>query len=410
MKYGLIGEHLTHSFSKQVHYLLGNTSYELKEIDPSDLSSFMTEKDFIGINVTIPYKESVIPFLDEISVEAKEINAVNTIVNDKGKLKGYNTDCLGFEALLKYFDINVKDKVALVLGTGGASKAVTYTLKKLGASNVLLASIKHEEGTLSYEDIYLHQEVEIIVNATPVGMYPSNDKSIIEVSKFKNLKGFVDVIYNPINTKTVVEAKRLGIKAVGGLYMLILQAVKASELFLNAKYDDSIYTAIYKKVLLDHINIVLIGMPSSGKSLIAQELNKELNFTLVEMDKEIEEEIKMPIKDYFATNGEQAFRDLETKLISNIYQQSHQIISTGGGVILRKENMDMLSQNGIIFFIKRDLSNLVATSDRPLSSNINDLTALYNKRLPLYESYADYEIDNNGSLEDTINQIKEILL
>ena len=405
MEYGLIGEHLSHSFSKMIHERVASYQYELHEVAKDDLHSFMMNKEFKAINVTIPYKQDVIPYLDELSPLAKDIGAVNCITNKNGYLKGYNTDVLGFIELVKYSNIDVKNKNALVLGNGGASKAIQAGLKQLGIKSILIASILNEEGTIPYEDIYLHQEIEIIVNTTPVGMYPNNNNKIIDVSKFNKLEGFIDVIYNPINTVTVLEATEKGIKAIGGLYMLVAQAVKAIEIFLDTKIEDNVISKIYNEIKNDNSNIVLIGMPSSGKSAIGKLIAEKLNLEFIDTDEYIINKIQMPIKDYFAKYGEDKFRELEHLVVEEIYKYTPKVISTGGGIIKNKSNIDLLKQNGIIYFINRPLDKLFPSNDRPLSSNKDDLINLYNTRLPLYKRYSDIEINNDDDINKAYLEI-----
>ena len=407
MEYGLIGEHLKHSFSKQIHEYIAGYTYEIKEIAKEDLSSFLLKREFKAINVTIPYKESVIPYLDEISEEAKLVGAVNCIVNRNGKLYGYNSDVFGFIELVNHLGLSIKDKNCLILGNGGASKAVEAGLKTLGAKKILKASIKKEEGCLSYEEIKSHKEIEVIVNATPVGMYPNNEDRIISLDDFPSLEGVMDVIYNPIRTNLVLDAQNKGLKAEGGLYMLVAQAVKAIEIFLNKKLDNEILEKTYQKILKEHTNIVLIGMPSSGKTTIGNILKDKTSLPLVDLDEEIIKVIKMPIKDYFALKGEEAFREVESEVIKNIYQQAPLIISTGGGAILKEINVNRLKQNGILYFIKRDLDLLVATDDRPLSNDIEKLRKIYEYRLPIYQKVADKVINNNKEIEEAIKQFEE---
>lgn len=409
MEYGLIGEHLSHSFSKEIHESLGGYLYELKEISKEDLDAFMKSKSFKAINVTIPYKEKVIPYLDEILDEAKATNAVNCVINQCGKLIGYNTDVYGFEALLKFADIDVKNKVVLILGDGGASKAVNYVLNKLNAKNILFASRKNLKNSINYNDLINHQEIEIIINTTPVGMYPNNDDELIDIDIFKKLEAYVDVIYNPIRTRNVIKAELKGIKAIGGLYMLVAQAVRASEIFLNTTYNEEIIKEIYLKIKNKKSNIVLIGMPSSGKSTIGEILSKIYEYKYIDIDEEIIKEINMPIKDYFVNHDESSFRKIEKNIVNNICQNNSTIISTGGGTILDIENVIQLKQNGILIFLDRNLEKLEATSSRPLSSSKSDLEALYQKRLPLYKKYADIIIDNNSTLDIVIERIREYI-
>lgn len=404
MEYGLIGEKLGHSFSKIIHEMIADYIYELKEIAKDDLDSFMKSKDFKCINVTIPYKKAVIPYLDFISEEAKKIGCVNTIINKDGKLYGYNTDYYGLKLLIEKQNVNLENKNVLVLGTGGTSLTAKAVLKDLGATNIYQASRKSEEGLISYNEIY-NYDINYIVNTTPVGMYPNNLDKLIEVSKFKNLKGLVDVIYNPLNTNLVLEAKDLGIKADGGLYMLIAQAVYATKLFKDVEIPNSKIDEVYNKLLKEKQNIVLIGMPSCGKSTIAKELEKRLNKAVYDSDAEVEKIINTTISNFIKSNGETNFRNIESSVIENLSKQNGIIISTGGGVILRKENMINLKQNGLIIFIDRPLELLTPTSSRPLTSNIFDLKKKYNERIDLYKKYADIIVKNDKDFNDVIEEI-----
>lgn len=395
MNYGLIGEHLKHSFSKQIHEAVAGYKYDLKEIAKGDLADFMLLKDFKAINVTIPYKETVTPYLDEISASAKIVGAVNTIVNNNGKLIGYNTDVLGFVALVQHMKVDVKNKRVLVLGNGGASKAVVAGLLDLGAKEIIKASIEGESDCIPYSDIYKHQDIDIVVNTTPVGMYPNNDGQLIDLKRLPSVKAFIDVIYNPIRTKTVIEAQELGIKAEGGLYMLVAQAIYAIEIFLNKALDKNIIDNVYKEILRKNSNIVLIGMPTCGKTTIGKMVAKQFKLKFVDTDGEIVDEIGMSIKDYFQQKGEASFREVETEIVKKLYLKVPLVISTGGGIIKNKINMDLLRQNGYVVFVKRDLDLLRTSDSRPLSSNRLDLERLHKERLPIYEKYADMIIENN---------------
>ena len=406
MQYGLIGEHLGHSFSKQIHESVAHYSYDLLELAPSEVASFLKKREFQAINVTIPYKQVVIPYLDHISDEAKSIGAVNTVVNRSGVLFGYNTDYYGFIGLVKHSGIEVKGKTVLILGTGGASKAVEVALKNLGAKEVLKASIVEGEG-ISYDEIYDHQDVRVIVNATPVGMYPHNEDSIVDISRFTNLEGYLDVIYNPLRTLNVIKVQEMGLKAEGGLYMLVAQAIYAMEYFLDKKIDESVIEKTYQDILKKNRNIVLIGMPSSGKTMVAKALKE---YEIVDTDELVVQKIGIPIKEYFAKYGEKAFRDVETEVISEIYKNAPRVIATGGGVILKEENIKMLKQNGILIFLNRDLDKLVATSDRPLSSNLDDLRKLFDYRYPLYKKYADVVVNDNQDIEKVIEEVRRFAL
>lgn len=404
MEYGLIGEKLGHSFSKIIHESISNYKYELKELSLEELDIFMKSKDFKAINVTIPYKEKVIPYLDEISNEAKRIGAVNTIINVDGKLYGYNTDYYGLKYLIEKENINLLNKNALILGSGGTSKTAKALLTDLGVNKIYQASRKETNEFISYDNIY-DLDIDFIINTTPVGMYPNNKDRLIDLSKFNNLCGVIDCIYNPLNSNLILDAKSKKIPSAGGLLMLVVQAVYAKKYFLNEELDVGAINTAYNKLLNLKRNIVLIGMPSCGKTTIGEILSKKLNMDLIDIDTLIEQEINMDIKTYIESNGEKAFRDIESMIVYNESIKGGRIISTGGGVILREENMHYLKQNGIIVFIDRDLSLLIPTNSRPLSNNKIDLEKRYNERTDLYNNYSDLTIKNNNDINDSINDI-----
>lgn len=406
MKYGLIGEKLGHSFSKEIHEMIGYYKYDLHEVAKTEIDSFMIEKDFIGINVTIPYKETVIPYLDEISPQASSIGAVNTIVNINGKLYGHNTDYFGMLALIKKNNIDCYNKKVLILGTGGTSKTAYAVLKDLGAKIILKASINNEVGTITYDDaVRNHNDAEIIINTTPVGMYPKNDGCIINLDYFKNLIGVIDVVYNPLRTNLVINAKNKNIPSEGGLYMLVGQAVYASGLFLNQEMDLSIIDKIYDKLRSDKENIILIGMPSSGKTTIGKLLSEKLNRKLIDTDELIVDKIGMSIAEYLKSHTEKEFRNIETECVKEAAKLSGVVLATGGGAVLRCENVQALKQNGKLYFLKRDLNLLTPTQSRPFSSDYESLKRRYEERLPIYESVCDVNVDNNGDILDTVNAI-----
>ena len=407
MKYGLIGEKLGHSFSKEIHEMIGYYNYEIHEVAKTDIDHFMKEKNFIGINVTIPYKETVIPYLDEIDSVALRIGAVNTIINVDGKLKGFNTDYYGMKALINKADIDCYNKKVLILGTGGTSKTAYALAEDLGAKIILKVSINNEEGTITYDEaISIHNDADVIINTTPVGMYPKNEGCIIDLKHFKSLSGVVDVVYNPLRTTLVQNAKDLNIKAIAGLYMLVGQAVYASGIFLNENIDLDIIDPIFNKINNDKENIVLIGMPSSGKTTIGKLLSEKLNKRLIDTDDLIVEKIGMSITDYMKTHTEKEFRDVETECVKEASKHSKVIIATGGGAILRSENVKALKQNGKLYFLKRNLELLTPTDSRPFSSDLESLKKRYVERLPIYEAVCDKVIDNNNDLDYTIKQIR----
>ena len=406
MKYGLIGEHLTHSFSKVIHEEIGDYVYEIKEIEPQNVDAFMKARDFVAINVTIPYKETVIPYLDFIDESAKKIGAVNTVLNKEGKLYGYNTDYSGMKSLAERIGLEIKGKKVLIIGTGGTSKTATAVVSDLGAREIIYVSNVEVKGAYSYDEVYLnHTDAEIIFNTSPVGMFPKNDGMPIDITKFPCLEGLLDVVYNPIRTNLVLKAKELGIKSEGGLYMLGAQAVYAYEHFMSTRVEKSLCDSIYKKVLSQKDNIILTGMPSSGKTTVGKYLAEKTGKTFVDTDDEIVKKIGMDIPSYFKEYGEAEFRKVEAEAIKEVSKGNSQIISTGGGAILNPENIRCLKQNGKIYFLNRDLELLIPTSDRPLSSDIDALKKRYEERYPIYKSTCDVEIDGNG----TITQVGDII-
>lgn len=406
MKYGLLGERLGHSFSKEIHEQINDYQYELKEVPFDKFDEFMTKHDFIAINVTIPYKEKVIPYLDYIDDATKKIGAVNTIVNKNGKLYGYNTDYLGLRDLVLTNNIDVKNKKVLILGTGGTSKTSKAVFTDLGAKELVFVSIDPVGDEISYEDaVKYHSDSEIIVNATPCGMYPNCDDLIIDISTFNKLVAVVDVIYNPLKTMLVRKALERGITAVSGLYMLVAQAVYASSIFTDTTYDKKIIDDIYKQIYNSKRNIVLIGMPTCGKTTISKLLADKLNKEVVDTDTLVEQKMGTTIKEYLKTHDETSFRDIETKVINEVSKLNNLIISTGGGVIKRKNNMEYLKANGLVIFIDRPLELLQVSDTRPLSSNQSDLEKLYYERYNLYCNYADIIVKNDQDLELVINKI-----
>lgn len=395
MEYGLIGEKLGHSFSKIIHEKIASYNYELKEISRDDIDLFMKKKDFKCINVTIPYKETVIPYLDFISSEAKEIGAINTIVNKNGKLYGYNTDYYGLRALIEKNGIDVKGKTCLILGSGGTSKTARCVLKQMDANNIYFVSRNKRDGFITYEEAKEIRDVNIIINTTPCGMYPNNEGLIIDINSFPSLEAVIDCIYNPLRTNLIISAKKRGLKCDGGLYMLVSQAVKSIEYFLDKKIDSSVIDKTYNDILKQKENIVLVGMPSCGKSTIGTQISEELNRSLFDTDKIIVNRIGMPIKDYFEKFGEKEFRKIEIEVVKEVSKLNSVVISTGGGVVLSEENMNALRQNGLIVYINRSLELLKPTSSRPLSHDIDSLKKVYEERKDIYKSVSDVEIKND---------------
>ncbi len=408
MEYGLIGEKLGHSYSKEIHAQIATYDYQIKELPPCEIENFFSKRDFKAINVTIPYKQTIIPLLDFISDEAKSIGAVNTVVNKNGKLYGYNTDFAGMKAMILHYGINVTGKKVLILGTGGTSKTANAVLHSLGAGEVLTVSRNGGNGNISYSDaIKIHSDAEVIINTTPVGMYPNTDVTPIDISAFQNLQGVADVIYNPLRTALVCEAERLGIPSCGGLYMLAGQAVYASALFRNKAPEASMIEKVCRSVGQLKENIILIGMPSCGKSTVGKRIASLLGRDFYDSDEELLPLLEMPINDYFSSNGEAPFREFEKKVISELSKKSGAVIATGGGVPLFSENMERLRRNGVIVFLDRSPEKLLATPDRPLSSDPEKLMMRYRERYEIYSSEADIKISADGNVEEVAKTVIE---
>ena len=408
MKYGLIGEKLSHSFSKAIHESLADYEYELVEIERNKLCEFLKKREFSAINVTIPYKEEVIPNLDCVDEMAREIGAVNTVVNKDGKLFGYNTDFFGMSELIKHAKIEIKDKKVLILGSGGTSKTASAVVRSLGAKEVQKVSRSARDGAISYEDAYeKYSDADVIINTTPSGMYPSIEGMPIYIDKFSCLSGVIDAVYNPLRTALVCKAKEKGIAAEGGLYMLVAQAVRASEIFLDTKYDDDTINKIYSKMLKDKENIVLSGMPGSGKSTIGKLLAERLGREFIDLDEAIVKREGREITEIFVEGGESLFRDIETKAVRETAIVSGAVIATGGGAILRDENVRLLKQNGRIYFLDRPIEQLVPTSDRPLASSRDAIINRYNERFPRYKATCDFHLKTDGVAEHAAENIIE---
>lgn len=405
LKCGLLGRKLGHSYSPAIHGMLSDYSYELFEREPEQLEDFLLHGDWNGINVTIPYKKTVLPYCRELSPLAKEIGSVNTIVRrPDGSLFGDNTDAYGFESLVKKSGIDVRGKKALVLGSGGASVTVVAVLKRLGAGSVTVISRSGED---NYDNIQKHADAKIIVNTTPVGMFPNNGQSAVDLGTFPACEGVLDVVYNPARTALLLQAEQRGIPHAGGLYMLVAQAKRSSEIFTGCSIPDSEIERIEKVLSAQMQNIILIGMPSSGKSTIAAALGEKLGRPVYEADALIEEEAGMDIPAIFAGHGEEYFRKLETQVLRKLGAMSGAIISTGGGSVTREENYAPLHQNGRMIWLLRDTDKLDKTG-RPVSLR-SDLNELYTQRQPMYARFADAKADNNGTVEETLEQIMEAL-
>jgi len=398
MQYGCIGEHLTHSFSKEIHNALADYLYELKEIPADKLDAFMETREFAAINVTIPYKQAVIPHLKGISDTAKAIGAVNTIVNKNGDLYGYNTDFGGMTALINRAGIDLAGKKVLILGTGGTSLTAKAATNHLGAKSVYTVSRTAKDGALTYETAATyHTDAEILINTTPRGMFSREAGMPIDPALFPNLSGVIDAIYNPLRTQFIRTAKKRGVPAEGGLYMLVMQAVLASEIFLDTKYDPEITEAVYRKMLNAKENIVLTGMPASGKSTVGKLLAKKLDRPFIDTDTLIEEAAGLTPTEIFANKGEAVFREMESAVIREVSAKNGAVIATGGGAVLRPENVDALKANGRLFFLNRPVELLTPTADRPLAPDRAAIEKRFSERFPTYLSTADHVIAGEGT-------------
>jgi shikimate dehydrogenase len=405
MKYGLIGKTLSHSYSKIIHGFFGNHEYELLELPPDRVEDFLRSPDFLGINVTIPYKETVKPWctLDEY---AKKIGSVNTIVNNNGTLYGYNTDYFGFSYMAFLAGISFNGKKVVILGSGGTAKTALSVTRDCGAREVIVVS---RNGQNNYGNIGRHADCDVLVNTTPVGMFPNNGETPLSLDHFAKLSAMIDVIYNPMRTKLLLEAKKRGIRTANGLIMLTAQALMAHNLFFGIEKDKredfmSIEEAL-SKAEKRFSNIVLTGMPGCGKTTIGMELAKVYEKDFVDTDGLIEERTGRKIPDIINEDGEPHFRELESAVIAEVAAKTNQVIATGGGSVLAEENRDALAQNGIVVFLERSLDKL-ATDGRPLSV---DLGTLYQHRLPVYESFCQHKITLDDDLADNVRKIKGAL-
>lgn len=404
MNCGLLGRKLGHSYSPQIHAFLGDYRYSLFEKEPEEIGAFLKSDDFTGLNVTIPYKKDVTPYLDELSPEAQRLGAVNTIVRrPDGSLIGHNTDYFGFRYLVRDSGLQVAGKKVLVLGSGGASNTAVAVLRELGADVVIIS----RTGKNNYENLNLHADAAVIVNTTPVGMYPDTGRSPLRLDGFPALEGVLDVVYNPARTRILLDAERRGLVAVNGLEMLVAQAKQSAEWFTGTKIDDAVIARIHHALRLQMENILLIGMPGCGKTTVGQQLAQRLNKKFVDADEELEKRTGRSITEIIPKDGEAAFRALETQTLEALGKQSGLVIATGGGCVTQMRNYDLLHQNGTIFWLTRALDKL-PIDGRPLSQ-AGRLEQMYEIRRPMYRSFADAVISNDGALEDTLAEIQHKL-
>ena len=399
MKCGLLGKKLGHSYSPKIHGYLADYSYDLFEKQPDELGDFFKHGDFTGINVTMPYKKDVLPYLDEISPVAQKLGAVNTIVRRDGCLLGHNSDYRGFQSMVSRSNLIVKDKKILVLGSGGASATAVAVLKELGA-NVIVIS---RAGENNYQNLFKHSDASVIVNATPVGMFPNVGISPVDLSLFPKLVGVLDIVYNPSRTQLLLDAQSRGLVTENGLWMLVAQAKESAEWFLNTEIDDKVIGTIYDKLRFQMENLVLIGMPGSGKTTVGQLLAKKTGKKFIDADAEVVLKAGMSIPEIFDRFGEGAFRQFETQVLAEHGMQSGLVIATGGGCVTRRENYRHLHQNGQIIWLKRSLGSL-PTDGRPLSMKYK-LDEMYRIREPLYADFSDRIIINENTPEDAVSAI-----
>jgi shikimate dehydrogenase len=394
-KYGLIGARLGHSYSPLIHSRFGDYEYDLLETKAQDLEPLLRSEEYAGFNVTIPYKKTVLKMCDKVAPEAMKIGSVNTVVReDDGTLSGYNTDYFGFKYLIEANDIDVEGKKCIILGSGGASVTVRQVLLDMEAGEVVTISRLGED---NYENIDKNADAEVIVNATPVGMYPDNGRSLVDLDDFHDLYAVVDIIYNPYRTKLILDAMKRGIKCASGLEMLVAQASRSSELFTGKEIDNEEIEIVADEVKRETLNNILIGMPGAGKTFLGRKMAEKSHRKFVDIDDMIVKHEGESIEEIFAEKGEAYFRKVETEMLKVACKERGQVIATGGGVIKVKANYDIIKQNGVVIWIKRDLNKL-ETDGRPLSTK-TPVEQLYAERKDAYESWSDYYIDNNENLK-----------
>ena len=403
-KFGLLGRKLGHSWSPQIHAMLAGYDYRLYEVEPEGLDEFLKNTDLSGMNVTIPYKKDVVPYCTSLSHAAKRIGSVNTLVRTAGGWHGDNTDYTGFRYIVKKAGVDVAGRKTLVFGTGGASLSVLAALEDMGANPIVNVA---RTGEKNYGNLDRHRDAEVLVNTTPLGMYPDTGKAPVAVKDFPACKVVLDVVYNPQRTAFLMEAEQFGIPCAGGLGMLVAQARASAEQFAGHSIPDGKVEEIMSTLSRQMSNIVLIGMPGCGKSMVGRNLAKALDRPFIDADREIERASQMPIPVIFDREGEEGFRKRETETLAELGKGSGAVIATGGGCVTRSENYPLLHQNGFIVWLTRDLSKL-PTAGRPLSQQ-NSAETLYAQRRDKYAAFADLTVDNDGPLEDTLKQILEAL-
>ena len=402
---GLLGERLGHSYSPAIHAMLGDYEYRLYECPRDKLGDFLKARDFDGLNVTIPYKKAVLPYCAELSPMAAAIGSVNTLLRrPDGSLYGDNTDAFGFESLLRHAGLDPAGRKCLVLGSGGASATVQAVLRQLGAGSVTVISRGGED---NYGNLSRHRDAELLVNTTPVGMYPGNGLAPVDLTAFPGCRGVVDLIYNPARTALLLQAGRLGIPCAGGLWMLAAQARRAAELFTGSAVPEDVIPRVTAALRRETENVILIGMPGCGKTTVAMALAEKLRRPVLDSDAAVAEAAGISIPEIFEREGEAGFRRRETAALAELGKRGGIILATGGGSVTRPENYDLLHQNGTILWLQRDIAKL-PTDGRPISQS-RDLSELLRERTPAYTRFADHIIDNNGTVEETLCRILEVL-
>ena len=402
MEYGLLGEKLGHSFSPQIHRDLAGYDYQLLPTPPEAVEDLFARRAFQGLNVTIPYKRTVMPLCDEIDPRAAAIGAVNTVVNRNGRLTGYNTDIDGFLYMARRAGVDMAGKKVVILGSGGTSRTARAAAGELGAREIVTVSRRGED---NYQNLSRHADAQVLVNTTPVGMYPNWGQSPVSLESFPALEGVLDVVYNPLRTALLLQAEERGLPRSCGLPMLVAQAKRAAELFTGRNIDDSRTEAVLHGLRGQLTNIVLIGMPGCGKTTVGRALAGKLGRTFVDLDEEIVRRAGTSIPEIFAREGEAGFRERESALVREFGERTGLVVSTGGGVVTRRENYIPLKQNGLLLHLRRDPAAL-PTDGRPLSQATAP-EELWRRRAPLYAAFADGEIDNNGPLAGTLEQIEK---
>ncbi len=403
-RFGLLGQHLAHTFSPKIHRMLGGYDYAVFEKEPEQLAAFLKSDEFEGLNVTVPYKKAVVGFCDQLSETAARLGSVNTIVRRAdGTLFGDNTDVYGFETMLEKSGVSLAGQKVLVLGSGGASASVCDVLNRKGAQTVVIS----RSGENNYGNLSRHKDAHLIVNTTPVGMYPKNGDCPLELSLFPRCKGVLDIIYNPLRTALLCAAEERGMVAENGLTMLVAQAARSCEQFIKTTVSEQKIQQVCAALQRETENVVLVGMAASGKTTVANELGRQLGREVVDTDRLVEEMSGKTIPEIFETQGEEAFRSMETAVIKEVGKRSGIIISTGGGCVTRAENYAPLHQNGKIVWLLRDAQKL-SREGRPLSQK-TDPAVLLAQRKPQYERFADRTVDNNASVEETVQKILEVL-